>query len=127
MAWRGHSAQVLGPAGATFLPTSKTRAQSSRHKYLSAELMFALAERPGKTVGLKDTSGSAHLPVSPKPLKPARYKFKAVFWHHSSILCIQGCHCPPAWSKVQVPLRHHPNHPETIAVHYPQTSPSAAP
>lgn len=85
-------------------------AQSSRDKYLNAELMFALAEPPGKTMGLKDTLGSAHLPVSPKPLKLAGYKFKTAFWHHSPVLCIQGCNCPLAWSKVQVPLWHHPTH-----------------
>lgn len=114
---------MLGPVGATSLSTSKTRAQSSRRKYLGAELMFALAERPGKTVGLKDTLGSAHLPVSPKPLKFATFKFKAAFWHHSPILCIQGCKCPPAWSKVQVPLWHHPTHPEATVVHQPPNLP----
>lgn len=101
-------------------------AQSSGGKYLNAELMFALAEPPGKTMGLKDTLCSA-LPVSPKPLKLAGCKFKTAFWHHSPVLCIQGCDCPLAWSKVQVPLWHHPTHPETTVAHHLTTSSSAAP
>lgn len=73
-AWRGCSLWVLGPVSATPLPTSKTWARSGCHKYLCAELMFALAGQPGKTGG-----GEGHLGLSQPPCEPKTTKICKVY------------------------------------------------
>lgn len=107
---------MLRPIGATPLPTSEMWARSSHHKYLGAELMFALAGRLGKTGGGEGHLGLGRLPCEPKPLKFARFSpISFQSWVLAPLpptLCIQGCNRPPVQGKVQVLPRHHPAHPE---------------